>query len=418
MSAATGSQRSLRSTSLQRLVGDSLTLGFGFLTGVVTARNLGPAAKGGLSTLSYLVALTWPLAALGAGEAGVALAGRGRTTVESAVRTSLAIVAVTGALAVPLILLLSLVPPLGVSGFHGARLAAAAAAPLTALVGVLPHFLELRGRFDVTLLSRAAAAVTTFGATLYLVTVRSLAVAGAMAAVTLGAAVGVAVLTIGLWRAALPVRPRFERALLVMTVRSGAPIMLGLVAVIGAARLDLLIVAAFRSNDEVGLYSAALTVAQLAGVVPLAIAYAGVPRLATASADEAGPLARKLLRAGAGTALATAAVVAVTAGFVIPAAFGEGFRGAVGPTLGLLPAGVATGVQWIAVRGSVARGRSSAMLRTFVPTVVAMIMLDLVLIPTGGLAGAAAAAGIAAVIGACIALADLRRALALPMEST
>lgn len=393
-----------------RFGGDLSAAGFALLTGVVTARSLGPVGKGAFSALSYFVALLWPIAAVGAGEAAVTLLGRRTTTMERSLGSTYVLLAATGLALAPVLWLLTSIPAFGVVDMRGGRLAGLLALPLTAASMTLAHFAEFRHHFVLTSAARVVAATVTLTATLLLVTQHHLFVYGAMLGLALGQAAGVAVLLVGFALVGLPLRPAWDRDYVRRALRIGIPVQFGLVMVIGAARLDVLIVAAFRSAEEAGVYSVALSVAQLASLAPVALAYATAPRVAGATTDEAGHAVRQALRLGTIAAVLSAAAIAVTTSWLVPLVFGHGFRGAIGPAWGLLPGAIATGVQWIAARAAAARGRSLAFPRTFGTSLVVLIVLDLFLVPTFGLAGAAAASSVAYLAGLSIAIWDVRAA--------
>jgi Na+-driven multidrug efflux pump len=93
----------------------------------------------------------------------------------------------------------------------------------------------------------------------------------------------------------------------------------------------------------------------------------------------------------------------------MPAMFGIGFKDAVTMALVLLPASVLQGLQWVICRLWAARGRGTLLLTSCGAMLVAMIALDIVLVPAHGGIGAAVASLVASAVGAAVALAGHRR---------
>src|SRR5689334_10670059 len=68
---ATRPRTSVAAGSVARSIGEAAWAAFALVTGVIIARHLGPAGKGVVSSMSYMVALIAPAATFGLGEAGV-----------------------------------------------------------------------------------------------------------------------------------------------------------------------------------------------------------------------------------------------------------------------------------------------------------------------------------------------------------
>lgn len=392
--------------SALRLGADIAVAGFALLTGVLTARALGPPGKGALSTLSYLVALAWPMASLGVGEATIASV-HGRTEDLNHVSgTAITLALVGTAVLGVMVLLVSGVPAFGVADIEKGRAAAAVAVVPTTLAIVLAVLAEARGHFVLTSVARITGAATTFAMTLVLVTGRDLAVFGALAAVAVGPAAATFLLAIGFRQQRMALRPRWDRQTARTVLRLGVPVQLGLVLAVAVARLDLLVVAAFRDKVDVGLYSVALSVSQLVSLAPVAVSAAVFPRIARSTIDQGSALLGKAVRAGALSGVALGAIMAMTTPFLLPVIFGHGFRDAVVPAIVLLPGSLVHGLQWIVARSVAARGVTSALPRTFGSSLVVMLASDLVLIPYLGLVGAAAGTAFGMTIGLAVAVRD------------
>jgi O-antigen/teichoic acid export membrane protein len=178
------------------------------------------------------------------------------------------------------------------------------------------------------------------------------------------------------------------------------------------ARPELLILSVLASEREVGLYGAALKVADLALMVPQ-VAMTNVFPLLSAAAVAAGSRFRDLQRTAVRGLLAYA--VPVTAALLLLAdpivrlLYGAEFGGAALPlrilALGLAGAALAE-LGW---RALAARGAQHVVVQVQVVTIATRLGAGCVLVASWAAAGAAAAAAAGAVLGAALLFAALHR---------
>jgi O-antigen/teichoic acid export membrane protein len=116
-----------------------------------------------------------------------------------------------------------------------------------------------------------------------------------------------------------------------------------------------------------------------------------------------------LVRAGLAAAVTAATGLAAVLPFVIPLALGKAYSAATVPALLLLVAGVLWSGQWILSRAYAARGDASLLFWSFAANLVAMVVLDVALIPVWGSVGAAVASVVAPAVGLGVCLNRLRR---------
>ena len=158
---------------------------------------------------------------------------------------------------------------------------------------------------------------------------------------------------------------------------------------------DIFILAAFRSNAEVGVYSLAYQIFTFVAQLATLWAVAALPVHARSTASghtlaEQLPLPRLLAYTGLWSALIAAAAVASV--IVLPHAFGSDFDDAATPLLVLLGgSGVFAAVYFTVMPGLIAAGRSGLVAKVAGGSVVINIALDLILIPTLGVLGPALA---------------------------
>ncbi|HEY7107534.1 MAG TPA: oligosaccharide flippase family protein [Acidimicrobiia bacterium] len=160
----------------------------------------------------------------------------------------------------------------------------------------------------------------------------------------------------------------------------------GELVLLAMLRADVLLVAAFLPLRDVGLYAVATALAELLWVVPDGVAQVVLPT--SASRPDARQTRRLLVMATLVTAAAGAALV-VLARPLIGIVFGSAFVGASVAVPLLVLASLGAGVWKIVGADVVARGTTRPRLTSACAGLVAMLAVDLVAIPTLGIAGAA-----------------------------
>ena len=400
---------SLRHNSFARLAADLLGLVFALVAATITARALGPSAKGYYSSLVLLGGLLLQIFSAGLGEAAIVLVGGGKSTLQqaaSATAAAIAPLAVAGAGA--LYLTANLVFPDRADDGSTILLAAAMVA-VSVLYNTGVSFLVAEEK----LIPVAGVAVLTAALSTALLWVfvgpLEMGTAGAMLGGVLASSVAV-VTTVGLLaRSGLSLRPRLALGYLRTAARFGATLQFSNLLVQLTARLDLVLVYRLSTPAEAGDYSIALTVGALVGAVPLALAYASFPRLALVGEEEARTLTAQVFRMGITAALLAAGVLALLTPVAVPLVFGSDYAGAIGPTLLLIPAGVLWSGQWLLCRAAAARGVTRPLLTSFAISFAIMVALDFVLIPPFAGTGAGVASMVASGVGLVLAAGHYRR---------
>ena len=196
------------------------------------------------------------------------------------------------------------------------------------------------------------------------------------------------------WRDAL--RPRWD--ILRRQVGYGAQGQVSNIAQLLNFRFDQYLVAAFVARASVGHYAVAVGVGETVWWVSTAVAIVMLPRLTgleKEQADELTPVvSRNTLLV---SALAGAAIVAVSP-LAIPLVFGDEFKPAVTPLILLMPGLVAISGSRVLASYLFSRGKVMYNTYTTLLTLVVMLALDLALIPTLEVKGAAIASSLAYVL--------------------
>ncbi|HEY4778940.1 MAG TPA: oligosaccharide flippase family protein [Solirubrobacterales bacterium] len=171
----------------------------------------------------------------------------------------------------------------------------------------------------------------------------------------------------------------------------------------GVAWADIFILAIFRSNSEVGIYSLAYQVftfvAQLGSL--WAVAALPIHARSTASGQDLAdqlPVPRLVAYAGLWAALiGAAAVVSVV---FLPIAFGSEFSDAATPLIVLLAgSGIFAAAYFAILPGLIASGRTRLVAKVAAVSMIINIALDLILVPRIGILGPALATAAQSIFG-------------------
>lgn len=396
---------SFRNNLAARLVADTYGLATSFIAATITARVLGPSGRGFYASLVLLSVLLAQLFNAGLGEAVVVQVGRAGTALSAAVRaTNGAIFPLAFAGALATVLTGALVLHAGSENDKFALVVAGLMVSCNTVGNSLAWVLVSQEKLVLlAIVNIVAGTITTL--TIYaLVAVMHLEVSGAMLASCLGSTAILVPLIVTLKRGGIPLRPAWDPGYLRSAARFGAVVQLANLLVQMTGRLDLILVYRIAGPAPAGRYSVALTLGALVGAMPMAIAFAAFPRLPRLSDVEAPVVIASLFRIGVAASIVCTLVLGAVSPVLIPVVFGAAYRGAVAPTLLLLPGGVLWSAQWILCRAAAARGAPRSLFVSFLCSFVLMVVLDLVLINPLGILGAATASLLSSAVGFTIAL--------------
>jgi O-antigen/teichoic acid export membrane protein len=359
------------------------------------ARLLGPSGRGEYSLLLLLPSTLFALGQLGLPSALTYFAGRGRSVASLAataamVAAVLAIVLVAGSL----VALPSLQPALFAAAPLGLLQVATVALPILLATSFFGSILW--GRQLVRPYSRVLASQSLgwLLAVVALVGIAGLGVTGALAAYLLITGLGAAAVLLLVLR---------ERSRSAAEAPSAGPVNLGALLGYGlrlypagistflSYRVDLFLLSALRGDAAaIGLYALAVSLAEITFQVPDSVATLFYPRVAGAERAEADRLAPSIARF---TLLITglAAIALIPMAWLAIRVVLPGYDGSLLPFLLLLPGTVALGLS------KVLSGYISGLGRPEPVGIIAMVALgmnvvvNVVLIPPLGIAGAALA---------------------------
>jgi O-antigen/teichoic acid export membrane protein len=383
--------------SLHTFLTQAAGLACGLAAGVLIARALGPAAKGAIAVYTLIAGFLALVGNLGLGLANVHLVARGEYPARTAWANSLYLAAAAGTM---LSVAAFFLAPLAGIALHrpidmGLLVVCLAAVPwllwLDYQVNLL-RGLQRIGWFNAINLGRQAAR-------LLLLLLLVLVLHGGTMTALWSFNIALAAAGIGCW---LLIRRTGNAGLapswrqLKSAVSYGIKGQLGQFIQFFNYRLDIILLALFWSNREVGIYTTAVFIAELVWYIPSAVATVLLPRISAVT--EAGQAARHSSRAIRHTAfwsLLAAVALAALAQPLITGLYGQGFAPAV-PALWILLAGiVALAPGKIIVSHLAATGKSQYVSYMALAGLGLTLALDLLLIPRFGINGAAAASALA-----------------------
>ena len=378
---------------------------------LITAWALGAAGRGEVAFLTTVAYLTSQVASLGVHQAGINLAGREPDLTPALFGTAIALSGLVGSAGIAVVALLAVGIPAVAGPVTAAMLTLVlAAVPMLVLQIYLQHLVLAHHDFR------------SYNGTWLLVPVVTCAANGSLAlagALSVGIAVaawvgGQALATALLWRSiarrwGAPARP--DRALARRLLGFGLRAHGGRVMLLGNYRLDQWILGSAAGARELGIYSVAVAFAETLFFLPTALATAQRPDLVRMTPQEAARRAAGALRAALIMTTPLAIALVVLAPLLCGGLFGDQFREATGP-LRVLAFG-AFGIVLLKLLGNALTAQRRPLRETAAIGVafVAIVALDVLLIPAYGANGAAVAATIAYTAGGAAVAALFIRAL-------
>lgn len=378
---------SLGRNSTARLASDLAQLPVGLIGAVITARWLGPAGKGSLSTLLLLTTLLTYACSAGLEDAAIVLYGQRRAKLQDALSGSIPVILATSVVGVAILWIAG-----GIADWSHILWAVTAASlllPVAALSRICMAIENARERLIFTSgVSLVIALVTTVGYGVFIIGL-DLGVTGGAVAALLGGVVGFFLIVRRMHRDGMSLDLHWLPTYLRPALRFGLRSQFAYLLVAMSQRLDVLLVYWLAGEAPAGIYSIALTIGQLVWYAPFALTSAGFPRLAQLDEIESTKLLQRMSRVGLASTLVSAGVLFMCIPILVPWVFGRAFAEAVAPSMLLVGGGILWSQQWLLGRAAAARGDVGHYLTSFSISLFLMTGLDLLLIPSRGILGAA-----------------------------
>lgn len=390
------------SASAYTLAAQVFGLATSFVASILIARALGPAGKGQLTVLQQVPALLIVALNMGISAGNTYFVGSRRHSVSEVMGNSLAAAAVLGAVGVPFALLFTTGPLAVVEGIPvAAAIGACILLPLTLAASFIAAINTGLGEMKSLARTQMAGAVLSVAVIVIAYLAHNLTVTAAIAAAVLSAIV---VLGLNAGRLFKQYVKRLSVRIAHMREAAGYSIQayVGNLAGYLNYRADIFIVGYLAGAASVGVYSIAVTFAELLWYVPNAIGAALMPKnLASDDATSAEFTARSA-RVSSLILLAIGALFAAVLVPLIRLLYGTAFAGAYGAFLLLLP-GVFL-ASYGKVLGPFTAARGHLYPHVAVSSAVVNIGLNLLLVPVLDYRGAALASSLSYTWGAVASL--------------
>lgn len=378
----------------------------GLMVSVIVARALGPAGRGAYAVVVALASTTLALGHLSVEQAQVYLTSQGIARRQLAAN-AVVLGGALGIVAAACILTVSFLTGYPADDVKSLALVpiALAAVPFGIVSAYATGLVVLAGRTDVVNRAMLLGGGTQSVLLLGLAVVERLTVVAVIIVWSLQTALPLVVL---LWY--LRPRPRsFSWRVARNEVMLGLRYHGGLLSLYLLLRVDVLMLAAFTSNREVGLYALAVTIIELVNIGTDAIATVVLRRQASSPLADAGSFTARVVGLAFILVLGTVGALLVVSPWLVPLVYGDAFTDSVPALLALAPGVIAL---------AASRSAGGYILRLNRPwTVTALaasalsvnVGLNLVLIPAYGIVGAGLASSLAYVLLAASYVLWLRR---------
>lgn len=363
---------------------------------VILARLLGPSGRGEYALLILVAGMVVSLTSPGLGVALVYYLGGGKEEPGKVVSSALMMAVILGAASAAVVLSLAAAfPEVIPQGLRFTLLVPVlVSAPLMIATRIFLRVLQARQsllRLNLASLVGAGSLLVYYG--IFLLWLR-MGVVGAVVSFILGTVTTLAVgyfLSRNLWGFSLS----FDRALIGRMLVFGLKGHVANILQFMNWRLDAFILAWFLGTAGVGYYAVAVALSEILWLLPDAFATVLLPKTASTNDRDGNAYSSALSRHTVFLSLLGGGFLAIIGKPIISLAYGEVFLPSLIPLLILLPGSVAFGV--VRVLNNFFIGRGFPLLSSYAAglSLLLSIGLDLVLIPTYGIVGAAVAATVA-----------------------
>jgi O-antigen/teichoic acid export membrane protein len=372
--------------------GKAAVLAIGLASVIVTTRYLGSAGYGKVALAFAFIQMLGVLADVGLLTVVVREISRDPARTDRLVGNALLLRLALSLVTLLLAVLASLVLPWD-REVRVAVLIAGVPFVLGLVNSALVAILQARLRMDRAAVADVLGRAASFAALVVAVTL-DWGFYAVVATAAVGAAVTLAITWLVVRREAHPV-PRAERAVWRSLLVAALPVGAALAVSEVFFRLDTLLVSAFRSYHEVGLYSLSYRIIELIAILPAIVMTSVFPLLSSYLRDSRDRAARTIDAAGDLFVAVGAPIAAgglIVAPDLVRVLGGDEFAGAADPLRILLFAVALAFVSGLFGHSLIAGGRQAGALRLGLAALAFNLAANLVAIPAWGIEGAAAVA--------------------------
>jgi O-antigen/teichoic acid export membrane protein len=389
--------------------------GLALVNVLIMARALGPVGRGDvvfLTTIAFLV--SW-LASLGIDQANINFAGRDRSLTPALATNSLALALALGAAAVGVVaVLVELFPAIGGESEAELRWLILAAIPMLIAQIFLRQLAVAFYGFAVMNMGYWLPAVLNVSVNGILALTGRLTVAAAVITWIVGQVITTAIAA-GYVMRRLEGFGRLDHGLGRRMIGFGLKAHAGRVLLLGNYRIDQWILGAISGSRELGLYSVAVAWSETLFFLPNALATVQRPDLVRGDAQAAARQSVAVFRVVTLVTIVGALVMVALAPVLCTTVFGEQFAGSVDDLRVLVIGAFGIGALKLLGNALTAQGRPLLESLAIGVAFVAILALDIALIPELGGLGAATASAIAYSMGGVAVMILFARALGTPV---
>jgi O-antigen/teichoic acid export membrane protein len=382
---------------------------------LIVARNLGASGRGDVAFLVALSYITSQLASAGVHQANANFAATDPSQRAALATNSVLLSLVLGVIGVSvLVVALWLFPGIGADQGRLRLALAAGAVPMLILATYLLLLVQADYRFRITNIAWLVPPLINAAGNGTLAAVHLLSPGRAFGIWIAGQLISLVVLVGAVYSGAGFGRPDLELGR--RSLRFGVQAHFGRVMLLGNYRADQWIVGAISGPQPLGIYSVAVSWAEVLFFVPTVISAVQRPDIARLGKRDAATSAAAGMRAGLLLTLPLAVLLIVAAPFLCETLLGSAFSASV-PQLRILTIG-AFGIVALKILGGSLTAQSRPNLETLAigSAFVATLGLDLLLIPGHAGMGAAVASTLAYTAGGVVAVYVFSRTFSFPLR--
>lgn len=182
-------------------------------------------------------------------------------------------------------------------------------------------------------------------------------------------------------------------------------------------RFDVFLIALFLDVSDVGVYSVAVVIAEILWHIPNVASSVLLPRIATEGGRRSAQVSARLNRIIFSFTILCILPMTLWSEWLIQLLFGDEYAGAGEVVLFLLPGILALTVFKLLTPNLIMHGRAWTFSFSVFVSVIVMVLLDILLVPTMGIVGAGLASSCAYLVAALIVLVSVYRINDLPLSA-
>ena len=379
------------------------TIFLSLISSIIVTRILGPFNKGALGILVIIPYLLVNFGSLGIGNANLYFVGKKKYPIEKIVSNSLSLTLILGTILILIAYLIAL--------FYKQTIFRGIPFTYTHLVFILIPFLLFQKFTQYTFLGKERIttrniiillpAIFNFIAIICFVVILRLNLLGVLIA-SLLSNIFAFILCFHFTSKISKIKLNFDYKLFIESVKFGIIPFLALVVMNLNFRADIFLIKYYLDNTAVGLYSLAASISEEIWLIPQSVGLVLFSRISNIEEREANALTPLTCRLSLSISFLCGLFLFLTANILIPFVYGEAFRPSVKPLLILLPGTVLMTIFLILHSDLTGRGKAIITLKIFTIAFFANIIMNIFLIPTYGINGAALASSASYSLGALV----------------